>query len=108
CRCGSIKGDREVNSAQLHILQHSLGLDIYGRGSRYRNRFVTGPGGDDFKNCRELCDLGFMQDNGPMVIAGGMHLFSVTAAGLAAIAENSPPPKVGRSKRRYLQWLKAD
>jgi hypothetical protein len=42
----------------LHILQHSLGLNEYGRGTFYRNRFVTGEGSIDRLLCMELVELG--------------------------------------------------
>ena len=91
---------------QLHILQHSLGVDFHGRGRQYRNHFATGPEGDDFPLCRELVALGYMTDSGPREMAGGMHFFYVTEAGKAAMtAESSPAPKLTRSQRRYRQWL---
>lgn len=40
----------------MHILQHALGLDQYGRGREYRNHFCTGPGSVDFLPCRALGD----------------------------------------------------
>lgn len=33
-----------MKASLLNILQHSLGLDEYGRGTPYRNHFVTGEG----------------------------------------------------------------
>lgn len=93
----------------LHILQHSLGVDQYGCGAQYRNRFVTGPGSDDFEKCRELCEQELMKDYGPQSIADGMHCFCVTDAGKDAVGLHSPsPPRVSRSRQRYLSWLKAD
>ncbi len=93
----------------LHILQHSLGLDQYGRGQWYRNHFVTGPDGTDFADCRALVACGLMTDHGPQELAGGMHCFSVTELGMTIVREFSPlPPKLTRSQRRYEEFLKAD
>jgi hypothetical protein len=90
----------------LHILQHSLGLDQYGQGNQYRNHFATGPGGSDFDDCNTLCDMGLMQDFGTRSFTGNMHCFVVTPAGIDYVALNSPkPPKLSRSKQRYLHYL---
>lgn len=98
-----------MNPELLHILQHSLGLDQYGKGSFYRNRFITGPGSTDFPLCSELVRLGFMQDHGAQSLAGGDHHFSVTESGKDAVHRLSPaPPKLSRSKQRYQAFLNAD
>lgn len=97
----------------LHILQHSLGRDKYGKSKRgqgdCRNHFCTGPGANDFALCREAVSLGLMQEHAPRTISGGDHIFTVTAAGKAYIAQHSPPePKLSRGKRRYREYLNAD
>lgn len=93
----------------LHILQHSLGVDKYGEGEQYRNRFVTSPDCEDGQLCLELVGLGFMRDHGPHALADGMHCYTVTPAGVDAVAVQSPArPKISRSKRRYQDWLRAD
>lgn len=93
----------------LHILQHSLGVDQYGRGQQYRNRFVTRPGSDDFPKCLELVSLGLMRDHGAQTLASGDHCFTVTAEGKVAMHMNSPtPPKLSRSQKRYQEFLEAD
>ena len=98
-----------MTPAQLHILQHSLGLDKYGQGRQYRNHYVIGPQCDGYSDCRELAQLGFMQEYGPREIAGGMHTFTVTPEGMIAVAIESPAsPKVSKSRRRYLDFLHAD
>lgn len=95
-----------MNAELLHILQHSLGLDQYGQGTRYRNRFCTGPESKDFANCRTLADQGLMIDHGPHELFGGMHIFSVTQEGEHYIAQRSPkPPKLSKSKQRYQRFL---
>lgn len=99
----------KLTPEQLHILQHSLGVDKYGHGRQYRNHFATSPEGDDWNKCVELCRLGFMADGGPVTIWGGMHNFYVTDAGKKAVSEESPPPpKLTRSQRRYREFLHAD
>lgn len=96
-----------MSPAQLHILQHSLGVDEHGRGPQYRNRFVTDPDCSDGKVCAELVALGLMRDLGAMSLAGGMHCYHVTAEGKVAMWENSPkPPKLTRSQVRYREWLR--
>lgn len=92
--------------SRLHILQHSLGLDQYGRGARYRNHFCTGPGSKDFDDCRALSEQGLMVDHGTGKWTGDMHIFTVTPLGDDFVAKNSPPPpKLTRSQRRYAEYL---
>jgi hypothetical protein len=94
---------------QLHILQHSLGLDQFGKGKSYRNHFVTDPGTPDGSVCLALCRLGLMVDCGLGRVFGGMHVFRVTNLGLAAVRDQSPaPPRLTRSQRRYREFLDAD
>lgn len=98
-----------MNAKQLHVLQHSLWLDQYGRGTHYRNRFITGPGSKDFGHCQALVQAGLMQDHGVRELAGGDHLFTVTEAGRMAVREQSPPaPKLSRGRQRYLEFLSSD
>lgn len=93
----------------LEILQHSLGLDEYGRGREYRNHFATGPGSADFETCRSLAERGLMQDHGAGAMYGGSHCFTVTDAGRAFVREHSPtPPKLTASQRRYQDYLAED
>lgn len=98
-----------MKPSHLHILQHSLGLDQYGRGAMNREHFVTGEGSLDHADCVELFELGFMSRRAAVQMFGGDDFFRVTAAGKKAAIENSPPPpKVSRSKQRYLDYLSAD
>jgi hypothetical protein len=93
----------------LHILQHSLGLDEYGRGPQYRNHFVTGEGSDDHPLCMALVKDGLMERRGGSVLTGGDDVFIVTHAGIQFVADNSPtPPKLTRSQKRYQGYLDAD
>ena len=94
---------------ELHILQHSLGVDQYGRGQMYRNHFCTGDGSIDYPVCMALVASGDMTRNANVEMYGGMDLFRVTQQGIEAVMANSPaPPKLSRSKQRYLDYLEAD
>ena len=92
---------------QLHVLQHSLGVDCHGRGRRYRNHFVTDLDSTDGLTCLELCAMGLMVDHGAQQMYGGMHGFTVTDQGQSAVTQLSPPPpKLSRSQIRYRDWLR--
>ena len=99
----------------LHILQHSLGCDQFGRPTPlgripnwddefgcYRNRFVTDPRSPDGQKCQQLVAQGFMNDHGAQRLAGGMHCYTVSQAGYDAMKAASPaPPKVSKAKHRW-------
>ena len=90
----------------LDILQHALGRDQYGRGSDYRNHYCTGEGSRDFALCREAVAQGLMREHPPTQLSGGDHVFVVTDAGKAYIAEHSPhAPKLTRCQVKYRRWL---
>lgn len=98
-----------MNPKHLHILQHALGLDTYGRGKAYRNHYATEPGSDSFADCAALAAAGLMQDQGAISMWGGMRCFTVTDAGKTAVREQSPaPPKLTRAQRRYRAFQDAD
>lgn len=98
-----------MNPKHLHILQQSLGLDEYGRGEMYRNRFVTGEGSIDHPICMELLALGYMTRIAKVDLFGGSDCFTVTEAGKIAVVADSPaPPKLSRGKQRYLDYLAFD
>lgn len=95
---------------ELNILRHSLGFDdagnprFKGPGS-YRNKFVSGPDGDDFKSCCDLVASGHMRDHGPQSMMSGMHYFTVTQLGEAAVDDARPSPKkLTRSQKRYRDY----
>lgn len=107
----------KLTPEQLHIIQHSLGCDQYGQTKHrgrdehdgclgfYRNRYVCGPKPE----IAALVEAGLMVDHGPQSIAGGMHCFSVTRAGVLAMDEQSPaPPKLTRGQERYRAWRRFD
>ena len=76
-------------TANLHILQHSLGLNSRGEGNAYRNHFVTGPGSKDYEDCRHLVSLGLMEQRPGNPLTGGDDLFTVTQAGRVFVAQES-------------------
>lgn len=97
----------------LSILQHSLGVDEFGRGRQFRNHFVTDATSHDGRLCLQLVALGFMRDCGSRgELTGGMNLFVVTRAGQEAMQRDSPVPppakKMTRSQRRYDDFLRSD
>lgn len=98
----------------LHVLQHALGRDEFGqrmpgRTDDYRNHFCTSPGCDTWDLCEQAFATGLMTKRNPTPISGGDHVFSVTREGAAYIEEHSPkPPKVSRSRARYLAFLRLD
>lgn len=100
-----------MTSEQLHIIQHSLGCDQYGRGTRYRNHYCasTGPGSNEAVLV-SLVEAGLMKEHrSPSFVPSDMRTFSVTPAGIEAMERESPkPPKVSRSKQRYADFLRAD
>lgn len=102
--------ERVMSPEKLHILQHALGVDQYGRGSQYRSHFVTGEGSDDHPACMELVSEGLMtRRDGSTLPFGGADLFHVTDAGRVAMARHSPcPPKLTQSQQRYRDYLALD
>jgi hypothetical protein len=98
-----------MTPAQLHILQHALGLDQYGQGTQYRNHYVCGPGHHGYDDCRALVSAGLMVERPPHELYGGDSCFTVTDAGKEAVLRESPdPPKLTRGQKRYREWLRAD
>lgn len=100
-------------STILHILQHALGRNQYGKNpdgrADYRNHFCAGEGSADFAMCRDAVALGLMRECPPREISGGDYIFVVTDAGMAYIASNSQPePKVTRGQQRYKRFLRTD
>jgi hypothetical protein len=95
----------------LHILQHALGRNEYGKSQRgdYRNHVCAGDGSADFVTCRDAVARGLMREHASREISGGDHIFTVTDAGKTYIAANSPPePRLTRGQRRYREWVAAD
>jgi hypothetical protein len=96
-------------SRGLHILQHSLGVDRFGRGRQYRNHFVTGEGSLDYPDCQALVAAGLMRRQKGSPLTGGYDAFFVTDEGRRYVSEHSPcPPKLTRSQARYRRYLAAD
>ena len=91
---------------QLHILQHSLGVDKYGQGKMYRNHFCAG--GKDEAICRELVAIGYMREH-PTTSILPYYNCSVTDKGRSAMLAESPkPPNLTWSQKRYRAFLNAD
>lgn len=96
---------------QLEILQHTLGVDQYGRTPKgftpyTRNHFCAGV--SDEPDCRALVSLGFMVEHAKTERLPYFNC-SVTDAGIKAMKEASPaPPKLTRSQKRYRAFLDAD
>jgi len=101
-----------MTNESLQIVLHSLGLDEYGRGRRYRNHFVTSPGGQDWALCMEHVEAGRMTKHGPSELFGDAedgYCFCVTDAGIQWMEANRPdPPKLTRGQKRYREFLAAD
>ncbi len=96
-----------MTKEQLHVLQHSLGVDQYGQGRMYRNHFCAG--GKDVDICRSMVAMGYMIERPASELTGGDPLFHVTEAGKAAVIAESPkPPKLTRSQLRYRAFLRED
>lgn len=81
-----------LSEQELHVLQHALGVDEYGRGNQYRCHYVAGPGHHSFDACEALVAKGFMSKRAPSELSGGDPVFIVTQAGHVAMCEASPPP----------------
>lgn len=95
-----------MTKEQLHILQHSLGVDQYGQGNMRRNHFCAGKG--DEQACRDLVAMGYMREHRTTELYPYYNC-SVTDEGKAAMLAESPkPPKVTRSQARYTRFLNAD
>ncbi len=76
----------ELTERERHVMSHAAGHKL--PPHNYRNRFVTGPGTDDWKTLQALCVRGFMKIVGrPSELSGGDTVFAVTDAGFAALAE---------------------
>ena len=94
---------------RLHVLQHSLGLDQYGRGAGHRNHFVTCEGTTDWPVCVAAVADGLMTQTKGNAITGGGDVFRVTPAGMVWVQMHSPKaPTLTRGQRAYRDWLRAD
>jgi hypothetical protein len=100
-----------MNEKLLHVLQHALGRDQYGKRHRaedYRNHFCAGEGHTDFATCREAVAQELMREHPPSALSGGDYIFVVTEAGKAYVDANSPrEPKLTRGQIRYREWLRS-
>ena len=91
---------------QLHILQHALGADQYGRWPKghdwyYRDYYI----GED-ATADELVALGFMEKFPGNTATGGDVCYRVTGNGTVAMRQASPKaPMLSKSKQRYQRFL---
>jgi hypothetical protein len=96
-------------SSALQILQHSLGVDQYGRGQQYRNHFATSEGSTDWPVCNALVEQGLMDVQRSHPLSRDLDCFWVTVQGKAFVAANSPqPPVLTRGQKRYREFLDTD
>jgi hypothetical protein len=94
---------------RLHVLQHSLGLDSYGRDVLHRNYFVTREGSTDWPVCVAAVADGLMTQTHGNSITGGDDVFRVTPAGEVWVQQHSPKaPTLTRSQQAYRDYLAAD
>lgn len=97
-----------MTSEKLKIIQHSLGVDQYGQGNRYRSHFVASAGHSDYETCLSLTEDGLMTHHKSAIVGGG-EIFHVTQRGEQWMAKNSPPaPVLTRSQKRYRQYLNSE
>ena len=95
-----------MTSHQLKILQHTLGVDQYGRGQQYRNYFCAGDGCDTDPHCKALVEMGFMGVYPKRKFCENCTDYYVTEAGKKAMALESPyPPTLTPGQKRYRHWL---
>ena len=93
----------------LHVLQHALGLDQYGRGAGHRNYFVTDCGTTDWPTCVMTAADGLMTQTKGNAITGGGDVFRVTPAGMVWVQQHSPKVlMLIRVQRTYRKWARAD
>lgn len=93
----------------LHLLQHALGLDDYGRGTMYRNHFVIGQHGRDWDLLNKAVADGLAARHDPREIFGGDYCFTVTDTGKKWVRENSPvPPKLSRAQKTFQEFMDED
>lgn len=73
-----------ISITERRIMEHATAWKHKRR--LYRNYFVAGPDHMDWSVLQELCERGLMHvRRGPSDIMGGMTIFSVTDAGIAAL-----------------------
>lgn len=79
-----------ITPAQADILRHALGLGV--SDVEYRNRFVTGPGSDDYPHCEALVASGLMTiRTTPAYFHPDDRVYVVTDAGRAKLREMEVP-----------------
>ena len=100
-----------MTARQLEILQHALGVNQYGetpKGFTPYTRNYFDAGASDEPTCRELVAMGYMVQLATTEVYSGFNCKVTPKGTLAMITESPKPPKLSRSKLRYLAWLDAD
>lgn len=94
---------------QLDLMCHALGLRQKGDQS-HRNYFAADPGSKDYEEWVLLVKSGLAECFGSKPqIFGSLVGFSVTDAGRVEATKSLPePPKLSRSRKRYLLFLGLD
>jgi hypothetical protein len=78
----------KLSNKELHILQHTLGLDYKTRP--FRNYFITGKGTDDYKYCESLVLKGLMNKyKNTFNELEEEYIYTVTEKGKDAINDTS-------------------
>jgi hypothetical protein len=99
---GVMEKQGKLTERHLHVLQHALGADEYGRWPKghewyYRNYYI----GDD-PDCEDMVMAGFMEKFPGNVATGGDTCYRVTGNGILAMRQSSPKPPVRtRSQQRF-------
>jgi len=82
----------EINSRELTILRHALGLCRDGRGQQTRNYYISGDTCADMSDCLHLVELGLMAwGKVPNFCSKFNRCFEVTGAGMAVVEAAAPP-----------------
>ena len=77
-------GEGDLSPEQRELARLALGLPNRNNRSN-RNRFVTGPGGDDYAHWMAMVDAGLARRrDGKTLPFGGDDMFSLTLAGAKA------------------------
>lgn len=98
--------------AQRQIIQHTIGVDEYGREFHKRNFFGTESTCADGKICEQLVAAGLMKWHGKSAMCDNEDQYTVTADGRRFFFSSCPTiPKTKKktaAQKRYQEFLDAD
>ena len=97
-----MKTDTALTPEELHVLRHSLGLDMHGRGRQYRNHYCTGEGSTCWPTIQTLITKGLMVAGHTQ--SSGNNFFHVTREGKRMAVLGVKPLKIPKARRRYHKW----